>query len=200
MKKITQHAVLFAALSLFCCCHSRPRIDQADKSRLITPKYDFSLDPDLASVSAHEEEAKAQETQEEISNFKRLLELIDDTVNSATNNSPYPNAKNGADPNSRMLFAKMTLARDLHALNQLKRQFANDLGVKIVSGDKVLSFDSTANSALQLTYADAAIVKEQEFGNQIDGRYFQALARRLQKPKLPPLPHLPKFIRRLFRR
>jgi hypothetical protein len=204
MTKITQRALFFAVLIFTFSCHSGPNesISHADANRLLTGKYDFSHDPDLISVRVHAEEAQVQETRQAASNLLRLLNLIGDTATAALNsNSPYQESASDANALTKLVHAKVALAYSLHALNQLKKRFASDLGVGIVGDytNNLLSYDSTANIAIQQTYADIAIVKELQFGNAIDGLTTPALAHRLQRPRIPP-PPIPKILRRLFGR
>jgi hypothetical protein len=200
MEKITKHAIVFACLSLFFGCRSSPSesIDHADKNLLATAKYNFSHDANLLWVRAHAAQASAQEAQEAIGNLKGLLKSTGDSV-SAQVAPLVQDAKSASDALTALVYAKVNLAQNLHVLNDLKRQFAARLGVNIVAsdGNNLLSGDSTANLAVQQTYADVAIVKEMEYGNQIDALSYSALARHLERPKPPPIPGI---IRRIFGR
>ena len=196
--KITTHALFFAVLSLICSCGSKDSMKNADKSRLATGKYDFSHDADLASVNAHTEEAQVQETQKAALHWKQLLNLMGDHSCDTTGDSLYQDARHNLSPALRLVSAKVTLARYLHLINQLKLRFASDRGLKIVDDDGgPISIDSSASAASQEAYADLAILKETVLANKIDQFYTGILTHSWQQPKLPPVPPL---IRKLFGR
>jgi len=202
--KITTHALFIIILSLVCGCKSKSgaSMEHADKSRLETNKHDFSHDADLVSVNAQTEEAQVKETQGAAVNWKHLLNLMGDSAFDTTGDSLYQDPRNNGDPAVRLVSAKIALARNLHLINQLKRRFASDLGVKIVGdyGNNPLSGDSTTSAPYLEAYADVAIVKELEYSNQIDGLYASILAHRVQQPKLPKPPPVPRFLRKIFGR
>jgi hypothetical protein len=196
--KITRHALFFAALCLICSCGSNESVKSADKSRLETSKYDFSHDPDLKTVNAHIAEAQVKETQKAVLNLKHMLNLMGDHAYDTTGDSLYKGPRYDLSPAARLVSAKVALALNLHLLNQLKRRFASNLGLNIVGNyGNPLSIDSTTAIPLQEAYAAVAIVQELEYSNQIDSLYATTLVRRIQQPKLPPVP---KIIRKLFGR